>query len=141
MDISSLKSTAFGGYDKKSVHDFIEEVSMSYAVKITEITEEKGALTDKIAELENKIASLEESLGNSEKEKDYVANAIVTAEKEAAKILANAALEAEELKTNTRNELKDEFELLKDLRLSTFQAMTQYKDKLDAISRRLNGDE
>ena len=49
MDTSALKSAAFGGYDKKSVHDFLEELSMSYAVKITEITEEKGALADKIA--------------------------------------------------------------------------------------------
>ena len=40
MDTSALKSAAFGGYDKKSVHDFLEELSMSYAVKITEITEE-----------------------------------------------------------------------------------------------------
>ena len=141
MDTSALKSAAFGGYDKKSVHDFLEELSMSYAVKITEITEEKGALADKIAELEKKIATLEESLGNSEKEKDHVANAIVAAEKEAAKILANAALEAEELKANTKNELKEDFELLKDLRLSALQTITSYKDKLDAISKRLGGEE
>ena len=92
-------------------------------------------------ELEKKIATLEESLGNSEKEKDHVANAIVAAEKEAAKILANAALEAEELKANTKNELKEDFELLKDLRLSALQTITSYKDKLDAISKRLGGEE
>ncbi len=152
MDTSSLKSTAFGGYDKKSVHDFLEELSLSNSVKLSEIAEEKGALMDKIALLEKTIASLEEKLGASEMEKDHVANAIVSAEKEAAKILSDALKEAEEvkssakaaaelLKEDTRKELKDEFDKIKDLRISTLQAMTQYKDKLDAINKRLGGEE
>ena len=126
MDITSLKGTVFGGYSKKSVHEFFEELALSHSIKLSELAEEKGALIDKVTELEKKIASLEEALGNSENDKEHVAKAIVSAEKEAAKILANAASEAE---------------LLKDLRLSTLQAMTAYKDKLDAISKRLGGEE
>ncbi|MBQ2941458.1 MAG: DivIVA domain-containing protein [Clostridia bacterium] len=141
MDITSLKGTAFGGYSKKSVHEFFEELTLANSIKLSELAEEKGALIDKITELEKKVASLEEALGNSENDKEHVAKAIVSAEKEAAKILANAASEAEELKKNTQKELKGEFELLKDLRLSTLQAMTAYKDKLDAISKRLGGEE
>ena len=163
MDTSSLKSSAFGGYEKNSVHDFLEELSLSYSVKLTELAEEKGELLDKIVVLENKIASLEETLSCYEKEKAHVATAIVAAEKEAAKILStatleaetlkenaaieakelkeNAAIEAKELKENTKRELKDEFDLLKDLRLSTLQAMNSYKDKLDAISKRLGAEE
>ena len=152
MDTSALKSSAFGGYEKNSVHDFLEELSLSYSVKLTELAEEKGELLDKIVVLENKIASLEETLSCYEKEKAHVATAIVAAEKEAAKILStatleaetlkeNAAIEAKELKENTKRELKDEFDLLKDLRLSTLQAMNSYKDKLDAISKRLGAEE
>ena len=152
MDTSSLKSSAFGGYEKNSVHDFLEELSLSYSVKLTELAEEKGELLDKIVVLENKIASLEETLSCYEKEKAHIATAIVAAEKEAAKILStatleaetlkeNAAIEAKELKENTKRELKDEFDLLKDLRLSTLQAMNSYKDKLDAISKRLGAEE
>ena len=159
MDITSLKGTAFGGYSKKSVHEFFEELSLANSIKLSELAEEKGALTDKIvefekktAELEAKIAELESALGDSENEKEHVAKAIVSAEKEAAKILANAAKEAEDiknnaieeseaLKENTKKELKDEFDKLKDLRFSTLQAMTSYKDKLDAISKRLCGEE
>ena len=152
MDITSLKGTALGGYSKKSVHDFFSELSLANSVKLSELAEEKGALMDKIAELEKKIAELEAALGDSEKEKDHVANAIVSAEKEAAKILADAAKEAEELKEiaafeaetlrkSTEEELKSEFDKLKDLRISTLQAMTSYKDKLDAISKRLGAEE
>ena len=53
---------------------------------------------------------------------------------------AKAVSEAELLRTNTRNELREEFDKLKDLRISTLQAMTSYKDKLDAISKRLGAD-
>ena len=163
MDTSSLKTTAFGGYSKKSVHDFLSELSLTHSVKLSGLSEEKGELTDKIIELEKKIASLEETIGASEEEKDHVANAIVSAEKEAAKILANASREAEEillnakkeadeisakahfnsetLKANTKADLKDEFDKIKDLRISTFQAMSAYKDKLDAIAKRLGADE
>ncbi len=141
MDINSLKKTAFGGYTKKSVHDFLEELSLENSVKLSALAEEKGQLMDKIAALEEKIAELESSLGASEKEKDYVANAIVSAEKEAAKILADARIKAEEIKESTIKELSGEREQIKDLRISTLQAMQGYKDKLDAISKRLGIDE
>lgn len=152
MDTSSLKTTAFGGYEKNSVHDFLEELSSSYSIKLTEIAEEKGALLDQIAILEKEITTLKESLEELQKEKEHVARALVAAEKEAAKILSTATLEAETLKEsafiesetlkeNTKNELKGEFDLLMDLRLSTMQAMNSYKDKLDAISKRLNSEE
>ncbi len=152
MDTSSLKKTAFGGYSKTSVHNLLDEIALVHSLKLTEIAEEKGELTDKIIVLEKKIQALEEIIGASEEEKDHVAKAIVSAEKEAAKILANAAEEAEEimskaiaeaelLKEDTKRELKDEFDKIKDLRISTLQAMTSYKDKLDAISKRLGADE
>ena len=174
MDTSSLKKTAFGGYDKTSVHNLLDELALAHSVKLSELAEEKGELTDKILVLEKKIESLEEVVGASEKDKDYVANAIVSAEKEAAKILANAQKEADELlanarrdaeelltnagndaneilskarfdpetlKVNTKAELKSEFDTLKDLRISTLQTMNSYKDKLDAIAKRLGADE
>lgn len=174
MDTSSLKNAAFGGYDKQSVYDLFEELSLSYSVKLTEIAEEKGLLLDKIAVLEKQVASLEESLSSLETEKEHVAKAIVSAEKEAAKILSSATLEAETLrdsatleaknlresaqseaktlketaaieakliKESVKKELKDEFDTLKDLRLSMLQAMSSYKDKLDAIAKRLGADE
>ena len=152
MDTTSLKTAAFGGYDKKSVHDFLEELSLSHSVKLSELSEEKGELVDKLVVLEKELATLKETLEASEEEKNHVANAIVSAEKEAAKILTDATKEAEEimakavadseaLRENTKNELKDEFDKIKDLRFSTLQAMTQYKDKLDAISKRLGADE
>ena len=72
MDITALKNSAIGGYDKKSVHDFLEELSMAHSVKLAEMAEEKGVLMDKVAELEKKIASLEEALENSETEKNHV---------------------------------------------------------------------
>ena len=141
MDINSLKKTAFGGYTKKSVHDFLEELSLENSVKLSALAEEKGQLMDKIATLEEKIAELENSLGASEKERDYVATAIVAAEKEAAKILADAQLRAEEIREATIKELSDERNQIKDLRISTLQAMQGYKDKLDAVSKRLGVDE
>ena len=55
--------------------------------------------------------------------------------------MAKAVADSEALRENTKNELKDEFDKIKDLRFSTLQAMTQYKDKLDAISKRLGADE
>lgn len=185
MDTSSLKKAAFGGYDKTSVHNLLDELALAHSVKLSELAEEKGELTDKIIVLEKKIESLEEVVGASEKDKDYVANAIVSAEKEAAKILANAQKEADELlanarrdaedllttskneseelltnalkeseeitskarfdsetlKANTKAELKGDFDTLKDLRISALQTMNSYKDKLDAIAKRLGADE
>ncbi len=141
MDINSLKKSPFGGYKRKSVHDFLEELSLDNSVKLSALAEEKGKLMDKVAELEEKIKELEDVIGISEKEKDYVASAIVSAEKEAAKILSEAQIRAEEIKIATENELADERNLIKDLRISALQAMQGYKDKLDAVSKRLGVDE
>ena len=90
MDTTSLKTAAIGGYDKKSVHNFLDELALSHSVKLSELAEEKGKLNDKIIELEKKIAELEDVIGASEKEKDHVANAIVSAENNVKNNIANA---------------------------------------------------
>ena len=88
----------------------------------------------KIAELEKENEELSAKLSAREGEKDFVASAIVSAEKEAAKILADAAAECEKMKSDTLASLKTERDNVTNLRMSLYQAMQSYKDKLDTIS-------
>lgn len=93
-----------------------------------------GKLRDRIAELEKENEELSAKLSAHEGEKDFVASAIVSAEKEAAKILADAASECEKMKSDTLASLKAERDNVTNLRMSLYQAMQSYKDKLDTIS-------
>ena len=83
---------------------------------------------------EKENEELSAKLSAHEGEKDFVASAIVSAEKEAAKILADAASECEKMKSDTLASLKAERDNVTNLRMSLYQAMQSYKDKLDTIS-------
>ncbi len=147
MENNPLKKSFMGGYRKKSVHNILDSLADSHETAIASISEEKGKLLDKTILLEKKIEELEKKLADTENEKDYIASAIVAAEKESAKILAEALKEAsrikeealkeaEELKNTTAIELKSERDQITDLRMSVYQAMQSYKDKLDSIAIR-----
>lgn len=136
-----LKKVFMGGYSKKSVHALLEALAEENEKDKAALTAEKGKLLDRTAELEKKLSSLEEEisslsarLSDGEREREYVASAIVSAEKEAAKILSDAAVQAEKIKADTLTSLKEEREKVNGLRMSLYQAMQSYKDKLDTIS-------
>lgn len=138
---NTLKKAFMGGYSKKSVHALLESLAEEKDGEKAALCEEKGELLDKIASLEKenaeltkKISELSERLLSQDREKEYVASAIVSAEKEAAKILSEAAVSAEKMKADTLASLKEERDKVTDLRMSLYQAMQSYKDKLDTIS-------
>ncbi len=123
-----------GGYNKKSVHALLDYLADEKEKELSSLGEENGKLRDRIAELEKENEELSAKLSAREGEKDFVASAIVSAEKEAAKILADAAAECEKMKSDTLASLKTERDNVTNLRMSLYQAMQSYKDKLDTIS-------
>ena len=134
MEHTELKKAFMGGYKKKSVHALLDYLAGENEKKLAELGEENGRLRDRIAELEDENRALSQKLSAHEGEKDFVASAIVSAEKEAAKILADAASECEKMKADTLASLKAERDNVTTLRMSLYQAMQSYKDKLDTIS-------
>lgn len=148
MDYTALKKSFMGGYNKKSVHELLSFMEDKHTEQLAALAEEKGALCDKVTELEDEIKSLTEKAqqletdsAKAEREKEYIAAAIVSAEKEAAKILSEAAIEAEKIKADTLSSLKAEKDKITDLRMSLYQAMQTYKDKLDTIASRTDCEE
>lgn len=134
MDSTALRKSFMGGYNKKSVHALLDYLSDEKEKELSSLGEENGKLRDRIAELEKENEELSAKLSAHEGEKDFVASAIVSAEKEAAKILADAAAECEKMKSDTLASLKAERDNVTNLRMSLYQAMQSYKDKLDTIS-------
>lgn len=134
MDSTALKKSFMGGYNKKSVHALLDYLADEKEKELSSLGEENGKLRDRIAELEKENEELSAKLSAREGEKDFVASAIVSAEKEAAKILADAAAECEKMKSDTLASLKTERDNVTNLRMSLYQAMQSYKDKLDTIS-------
>ena len=134
MDSTALKKSFMGGYNKKSVHALLDYLADEKEKELSSLGEENGKLRDRIAELEKENEELSAKLSAHEGEKDFVASAIVSAEKEAAKILADAAFECEKMKSDTLASLKAERDNVTNLRMSLYQAMQSYKDKLDTIS-------
>lgn len=134
MDSTALKKSFMGGYNKKSVHALLDYLADEKEKELSSLGEENGKLRDRIAELEKENEELSAKLSAHEGEKDFVASAIVSAEKEAAKILADAAAECEKMKSDTLASLKAERDNVTNLRMSLYQAMQSYKDKLDTIS-------
>lgn len=134
MDSTALKKSFMGGYNKKSVHSLLDYLADEKEKELSSLGEENGKLRDRIAELEKENEELSAKLSAHEGEKDFVASAIVSAEKEAAKILADAASECEKMKSDTLASLKAERDNVTNLRMSLYQAMQSYKDKLDTIS-------
>ena len=134
MDSTALRKSFMGGYNKKSVHALLDYLADEKEKELSSLGEENGKLRDRIAELEKENEELSAKLSAREGEKDFVASAIVSAEKEAAKILADAAAECEKMKSDTRASLKTERDNVTNLRMSLYQAMQSYKDKLDTIS-------
>lgn len=134
MDSTALRKSFMGGYNKKSVHALLDYLADEKEKELSSLGEENGKLRDRIAELEKENEELSAKLSAREGEKDFVASAIVSAEKEAAKILADAAAECEKMKSDTLASLKAERDNVTNLRMSLYQAMQSYKDKLDTIS-------
>ena len=134
MDSTALRKSFMGGYNKKSVHALLDYLADEKEKELSSLGEENGKLRDRIAELEKENEELSAKLSAHEGEKDFVASAIVSAEKEAAKILADAAAECEKMKSDTLASLKTERDNVTNLRMSLYQAMQSYKDKLDTIS-------
>ncbi len=134
MDSTALRKSFMGGYNKKSVHALLDYLADEKEKELSSLGEENGKLRDRIAELEKENEELSAKLSAREGEKDFVASAIVSAEKEAAKILADAAAECEKMKSDTLASLKTERDNVTNLRMSLYQAMQSYKDKLDTIS-------
>lgn len=134
MDSTALKKSFMGGYNKKSVHALLDYLADEKEKELSSLGEENGKLRDRIAELEKENEELSAKLSAHEGEKDFVASAIVSAEREAAKILADAAAECEKMKSDTLASLKAERDNVTNLRMSLYQAMQSYKDKLDTIS-------
>ena len=134
MDSTALRKSFMGGYNKKSVHALLDYLADEKEKELSSLGEENGKLRDRIAELEKENEELSAKLSAREGEKDFVASAIVSTEKEAAKILADAAAECEKMKSDTLASLKTERDNVTNLRMSLYQAMQSYKDKLDTIS-------
>ena len=134
MDSTALRKSFMGGYNKKSVHALLDYLADEKEKELSSLGEENGKLRDRIAELEKENEELSAKLSAHEGEKDFVASAIVSAEKEAAKILADAAAGCEKMKSDTLASLKAERDNVTNLRMSLYQAMQSYKDKLDTIS-------
>lgn len=134
MDSTALRKSFMGGYNKKSVHALLDYLADEKEKELSSLGEENGKLRDRIAELEKENEEISAKLSAHEGEKDFVASAIVSAEKEAAKILADAASECEKMKSDTLASLKAERDNVTNLRMSLYQAMQSYKDKLDTIS-------
>ena len=140
MDNNSLKKAFMGGYTKKSVHTFLDELADKYESDLAALSEEKGRILDRADSLEKELSDLKAELSDRDRDRDYVSSAIVSAEKEAAKILSDAAKEADEIKAQTLASLKEERDKITDLRMSLYQAMQTYKDKLDTIAKRTDSE-
>lgn len=140
MDNISLKKSFMGGYTKKSVHALLDELADKYESDLAALSEEKGELSDRIDALQKELSGLKSELSDRDRDRDYVSSAIVSAEKEAAKILSDAAKEADEIKEQTLASLKEERDKITDLRMSLYQAMQSYKDKLDTIAKRTDSE-
>lgn len=136
MDNNSLKKAFMGGYTKKSVHALLDELADKYESELSALSEEKGKLSDRADSLEKELSALKAELCDRDRDREYVSSAIVSAEKEAAKILSDAVKEADEIKERTLASLKEERDKITDLRMSLYQAMQTYKDKLDTIAKR-----
>jgi|GEM_PF-731896 len=100
--------SSFFGYSKKDVNSYIVDLIAKTDKEIMAKENELKVINENLNQISEENRSLKARVRELEQEKHYISNAIIKAEQEAAKILENAAIEAEKKKQQLLSEIENE---------------------------------
>ncbi len=133
METPKKFGTSLFGYKKKNVNAYIMESAQRFEKSKKELEDKNTELGAKNRELEDKIATLE-------KERSYIADALLNAKQEAEKILSEAKAEAAKMRAELEIELEGlngqiarEKNRIAEIRSDAQKALGEYISRLDSI--------
>lgn len=138
MDAPKKFRASLFGYKKKDVNAYIMESAARFEKTKNELESENTALKDENKGLSDKLAVLE-------KERSYIADALLNAKQEAEKILAEAKAEAARVRAESELELEalgkeiaNEKNRIAQIREDAKKALDGYISQLDGIDMQSN---
>lgn len=144
MDTSRKFKGAMFGYSKKDVNAYIMDAAREYDKKDRMLTEENQKLKEEAAALRGKANAMGHKLEALERERNYIADALLDAKQEAQKIVADAKMEAARLRSaleveleKLRAEIRSEQENLSDIRKDAKDALEAYIGRLSDIDMKI----
>ena len=134
-----VKTNLFG-YSKKQIHTVLADLSGELEKKIKEKDAEIDDLKKQNKTLLEENGSLYAKVNELQKEKDVISQAILSAQKEAQQIVAEAKAEAEKIGGALNQEMAEQKRLLAAAQAEVAQhkravlaVMEQYKSQLDLL--------
>ena len=142
-----LKGTLFGGYKKADVNSYIMDSAQSFEKRRKELEEKNEELKKQIGRLESQNDELrernknvEEKYAVLERERTYIADALLNAKQEAEKIVAQAHMDAAAARSALEIELEElrgrirrEKQRINELRNGAKSALEEYISRIDGI--------
>lgn len=133
MENEKKFSNEMFGYEKKEVEEYIKELKADYESKIYAEKSEVNRLSNEMTIIKKKLEQYEtEYLSKQEK----VANALITAEDQAKKILDKAREEA----TEEKNRIEQVSELEKEKLLDIKKEVIDLKERTIRVLEKYNGE-
>lgn len=132
MEKKKFKGSLFG-YSKKDVNAYILEISQQFEDK-------KMQLEKSLSELEAKNKEISSRNAILEKERSYVADALLNAKQEAQELIAEAKVDAAKIKADAEGELETlkgdterERAKIASIKAEAQKAISEYIEKLENI--------
>ena len=145
MNQKKLFRTRLFGYSKKDVHMYLLENSEKMQTKLDDqykkadaLTRENHALKAQNEEFAARIAEFEQKLKDFEEKKELINNAILSAEKRANEVIAEALVEVNQRKNDIESDIAHSAMILKKmnaeikyLKENVIQSVHKYQKELD----------
>lgn len=139
-----FRKTLFG-YRKKDVNAYIMDTAREFDKKKKQLEAEAADQAEKYKDLKKKYNALDSKVAALEKERTYIADALLDAKQEAEKIVADAKVEAARMRSDMeveleklRAEVRSEQVHLKQIRAEAKETLEAYIGKLADIDMKID---
>ena len=146
METGKKFKGALFGYRKKDVNAYIMDTAHEFDKKKKQFEAQTAALEEKNKALQEKKNALDSKVATLEKERTYIADALLDAKQEAEKIVADAKVEAARLRSDLeveleklRAEVRGEQEHLQQIRAEAKETLEAYIGRLADIDMKIDG--
>ncbi len=135
MENEKKFSSEMFGYDKKEVEEYIKSIKTEYESKLQSEKSESNRLANEITIIRKKLERYETDYVEKQ---EKVANALITAEDQAKKIIENAREEANTERERIENLIEMEKEKLLDIKKEVIDLKERTVRLLDKYSAEMN---
>lgn len=129
------------GYRKKDVMAYMDEITNRYETALTEKSEEITRLKGQNQALVEENSELYKKVAGFESEREVISRAVISAEQRAAQILREADAASEKLVRQTKDDLEEKREEIRELKaqirtlkLSSVATLRKYESQLEKLA-------